>query len=85
MHLNDSRCDNSSAEAGVLMAITGHNPTAPVEGTHYHRKWVIPSHYRSQQGSETPFSYPAASHPHIHGVPSGTEPMITKLTFQAKL
>ncbi|GBM91582.1 hypothetical protein AVEN_209410-1 [Araneus ventricosus] len=30
-NLNDSRCNSSSTEAGVLVAITGHGPT-PLEG-----------------------------------------------------
>ncbi|GBM97500.1 hypothetical protein AVEN_82520-1 [Araneus ventricosus] len=33
--LNDSRCNNSSTEAGVLAAITGHGPTPPEGGTYY--------------------------------------------------
>ncbi|GBN38277.1 hypothetical protein AVEN_219718-1 [Araneus ventricosus] len=29
MYLSDGHCNSSSAEAGVLMAITGHGPTPP--------------------------------------------------------
>ncbi|GBN31850.1 hypothetical protein AVEN_51558-1, partial [Araneus ventricosus] len=36
--LNDSRCDSPSTEAGVLIAIIGHGPTAPDGGTYYHQK-----------------------------------------------
>ncbi|GBL97670.1 hypothetical protein AVEN_49169-1 [Araneus ventricosus] len=45
VHLNDSCCDSLSAEAGVLMAITGHGPTPPVGGTPYERQWASLSHY----------------------------------------
>ncbi|GBM79018.1 hypothetical protein AVEN_23059-1 [Araneus ventricosus] len=31
-YLSDGRCNNSSAEVGVLMAITGHDPTPPLGG-----------------------------------------------------
>ncbi|GBM17461.1 hypothetical protein AVEN_193757-1 [Araneus ventricosus] len=37
--LNDSRCNRSSTEAGVPVAITGHAPTPPVGGTYYHWRW----------------------------------------------
>ncbi|GBM96632.1 hypothetical protein AVEN_15665-1 [Araneus ventricosus] len=40
--LNDSRCNSSSIEAGVLVAITGHGPNPPVGGTYYHW-WRDPS------------------------------------------
>ncbi|GBN47134.1 hypothetical protein AVEN_141789-1, partial [Araneus ventricosus] len=36
--VNESRCDSSSAEAGVLVVITGHGPTPPEGGTYYHRR-----------------------------------------------
>ncbi|GBN59537.1 hypothetical protein AVEN_106969-1 [Araneus ventricosus] len=36
--LNDSLCNISSTEAGVLVAITDHDPTHPVGGTYYHWK-----------------------------------------------
>ncbi|GBN13202.1 hypothetical protein AVEN_242435-1 [Araneus ventricosus] len=38
MHLSDSRCDSSSAEAEVLMALTGNGPTPPEGDTYYHRQ-----------------------------------------------
>ncbi|GBM57586.1 hypothetical protein AVEN_85450-1 [Araneus ventricosus] len=38
--LNDSRCNRSSTEAGILMAITGHGSTPPEGGTYYHLKGV---------------------------------------------
>ncbi|GBM45686.1 hypothetical protein AVEN_237923-1 [Araneus ventricosus] len=34
--LNDSRCNSSSIEAGVLVAFTGHDPTPPERSTYYH-------------------------------------------------
>ncbi|GBM03039.1 hypothetical protein AVEN_14551-1 [Araneus ventricosus] len=37
VYRSDGRCNSSSAEAGVLMAITGQGLTPPVVGTHYHR------------------------------------------------
>ncbi|GBM02768.1 hypothetical protein AVEN_40834-1 [Araneus ventricosus] len=69
VHLSDGRCSSSSAETGVLMTITGHGPIAPVGGTHYHRQRANPNYYCSYQGSETPLTYPAASHPRTRGVP----------------
>ncbi|GBN26109.1 hypothetical protein AVEN_169634-1 [Araneus ventricosus] len=33
--LNESRCNNSSTEARVLVALTGHGPTPPEGGTYY--------------------------------------------------
>ncbi|GBM69130.1 hypothetical protein AVEN_6361-1 [Araneus ventricosus] len=36
MYLSEHRCNSSSAEAGVLLAFTGHGPTSPESGTHYH-------------------------------------------------
>ncbi|GBM72868.1 hypothetical protein AVEN_199122-1 [Araneus ventricosus] len=38
MYLSNGRYNNSSAEAGILMAITVHGPSPPVSGTHYHRQ-----------------------------------------------
>ncbi|GBL75957.1 hypothetical protein AVEN_234282-1 [Araneus ventricosus] len=38
-HLNDSHCNSSSSEAGILVALTGHGSTPPVGGTHYYRQW----------------------------------------------
>ncbi|GBL83635.1 hypothetical protein AVEN_196454-1 [Araneus ventricosus] len=38
--LNDSRCNSSSTETGVIAAITGHRPTPPEGGTYYHR-WEV--------------------------------------------
>ncbi|GBO16293.1 hypothetical protein AVEN_15801-1 [Araneus ventricosus] len=64
--LNDGRCNSSRAEAGVLAAITGHGPALPVGGTHYHWQMESPSHYCTQQGSEIPLTYQAATHPHDH-------------------
>ncbi|GBM81472.1 hypothetical protein AVEN_163630-1 [Araneus ventricosus] len=34
--MKDSRCNSSSTQAGILMAINGHSPTLPVGNTHYH-------------------------------------------------
>ncbi|GBN00415.1 hypothetical protein AVEN_257809-1 [Araneus ventricosus] len=41
--LNDSRCDSSSAEAGVLVAITDSSPTPPQRSSYYHRREVTRS------------------------------------------
>ncbi|GBL80938.1 hypothetical protein AVEN_26342-1 [Araneus ventricosus] len=38
--LNDSRCNSSITEAGVVLAITGHCPSPPVGGKYYHWKGV---------------------------------------------
>ncbi|GBM24683.1 hypothetical protein AVEN_46184-1 [Araneus ventricosus] len=38
--LNDSRCNSSSIEAGVLTAITGHGQNPPDGGTYYHCREV---------------------------------------------
>ncbi|GBM34884.1 Thymosin beta [Araneus ventricosus] len=65
MHLSDGRCNSSSAEAGVLVAIASHGSTLPVGGTH-------PSHYCTHQGSEIPLTYPAAAHSRTYGTSSGT-------------
>ncbi|GBO31732.1 hypothetical protein AVEN_3210-1 [Araneus ventricosus] len=52
VHLNDSRCNSSSAEAGVLEDITGNGPIPPVGGTLYHWQRKGPSHYCTHQGSQ---------------------------------
>ncbi|GBM98709.1 hypothetical protein AVEN_117117-1 [Araneus ventricosus] len=52
--LNDSRCNSSSTEAGVLMAITRHGSTPP-EGGH----WLgdpAPRHRYTPRGSEIPLT-----------------------------
>ncbi|GBL85699.1 hypothetical protein AVEN_193152-1 [Araneus ventricosus] len=69
VYLSDGRCNSSSAEAGVLTAITGHEPNPPEGGTHCHRQRASPSHYYTHQGSETPLIFPAAPHPLTRGVP----------------
>ncbi|GBO24066.1 hypothetical protein AVEN_157510-1 [Araneus ventricosus] len=56
------------AEAGLLMATTGHSPTLPVGSTHYHQLKARPGHYCTQQGSDTPLTYLEAFHPRIRGV-----------------
>ncbi|GBN42021.1 hypothetical protein AVEN_207520-1 [Araneus ventricosus] len=61
VHLSDNRTDSSSAEAVVLMAITGHGQTPAIGGTYYHRQRESPT--------ILPLSYPAASHPHTRGAP----------------
>ncbi|GBL79747.1 hypothetical protein AVEN_18267-1 [Araneus ventricosus] len=72
MYRSDGRCNSSSPEAGVVMAVTGHGPT-PLEGsTDYHRQRASPSYYCTHQGSETPFTYLAASHLRTRGASSGT-------------
>ncbi|GBL79677.1 hypothetical protein AVEN_18217-1 [Araneus ventricosus] len=68
MHLNDSRCDSSSAEAGVLMTIADHGPTPPVGGTHNHRQSASPKHYCTMypSGKRDP-----VSHPRTRSAPNG--------------
>ncbi|GBM32691.1 hypothetical protein AVEN_223472-1 [Araneus ventricosus] len=66
--LSDGRCNSSSAEAGVIIAITAHGSTPPVGGMHYHRqRWS--NHYCTHQGSEIPLTYPAASPLRARGAP----------------
>ncbi|GBL94261.1 hypothetical protein AVEN_16788-1 [Araneus ventricosus] len=70
VYLNDGRCNSSNAEARVLVAISGHSPTPPVEGTHYRPQKASSSHYCNHQESETSLTYPAC-HPRTRGVPQG--------------
>ncbi|GBN81187.1 hypothetical protein AVEN_19523-1 [Araneus ventricosus] len=49
-YLSDGRCNSSSAEAGVLTAITVHGPTPPRGGMHCHRQRVSPNYYCTHQG-----------------------------------
>ncbi|GBN04474.1 hypothetical protein AVEN_84043-1 [Araneus ventricosus] len=69
MYLSDRRCNNSSAEAGVLTGILDHGSTPPEGGTHYRRRSTraSPSHYYTLRGNENPLTYPAASHPCTRG------------------
>ncbi|GBL78974.1 hypothetical protein AVEN_48937-1 [Araneus ventricosus] len=69
MYLKDGRCNSWSAETGVPVAITGHDPTPPEGRTLYHRQRASPSHYYTHQGSETPLTYPAVSHLRTRGDP----------------
>ncbi|GBM20459.1 hypothetical protein AVEN_5546-1 [Araneus ventricosus] len=55
------------------MSITGHGPTLPEGGTHYHRQRVSPNHYYTHQGREISLTYPAAAHPHTRGAPQWDE------------
>ncbi|GBM04202.1 hypothetical protein AVEN_41022-1 [Araneus ventricosus] len=41
---NDSRCNSSNTEAGVLVAITGHGPSLPEGGTYYHWRGKLDPH-----------------------------------------
>ncbi|GBN21115.1 hypothetical protein AVEN_49215-1 [Araneus ventricosus] len=52
MYLN-----SSSAEAGVLVAFTDHDPTPSVRGTHYHRQRENRSYYYTHQGSEITLTF----------------------------
>ncbi|GBM71892.1 hypothetical protein AVEN_238541-1 [Araneus ventricosus] len=56
---------------GVLKAITGYATTPPEGGTSRHPSGgnSTPHHNYTHQGSETPLTYQAASHPRIRGVP----------------
>ncbi|GBN01303.1 hypothetical protein AVEN_240020-1 [Araneus ventricosus] len=64
--LIDSHCNSSSAEAGVLIAIAGHDPIPPEGGTYYH--WwedSIPPHLERE-----PAYLSAAAHiPRTRGAP----------------
>ncbi|GBN18165.1 hypothetical protein AVEN_161684-1 [Araneus ventricosus] len=66
-NLNDSFFNNSSTDAGVLVAITGHGPTRYIqsleEGTQP-SPITIPTSRK-----ENPLTYPAASYPHTHDAP----------------
>ncbi|GBO20092.1 hypothetical protein AVEN_54750-1 [Araneus ventricosus] len=73
---NVSRCNRSSAETRVLLAITGHETIPPVGGTHCYRHWAIPSNCCTHQGSEIPFTYPAASQLRTRGAPIGMRTLI---------
>ncbi|GBM22648.1 hypothetical protein AVEN_144434-1 [Araneus ventricosus] len=67
MYLSDGGCNCSSAEAGVLMAITSHGPTTPEGGANYHRQRASLSHYCTHQRNETPLTHPAGFHLCIRG------------------
>ncbi|GBN55076.1 hypothetical protein AVEN_55421-1 [Araneus ventricosus] len=70
--LNDSRCNGSSTDAGVLAAITGHGPTLPVGGTYYHWRVVTrPPPLLFPQEKRDPVTYQAASHPRARSAPWG--------------
>ncbi|GBM80304.1 hypothetical protein AVEN_59312-1 [Araneus ventricosus] len=62
--LNDSRCNNSSTEAGFPAALTGQGPTPPEGGTYYGwRRGSIPPSLHPLPGARTclhiwGFSYP---------------------------
>ncbi|GBM11954.1 hypothetical protein AVEN_249442-1, partial [Araneus ventricosus] len=42
MYLSGGRCSSSSAEAGIITAITGQGPTPPEGGTHYPKPSLYP-------------------------------------------
>ncbi|GBN19523.1 hypothetical protein AVEN_76263-1 [Araneus ventricosus] len=67
---NDRRCNSSSTETGVLVAITGHCPTSPGGVTYYHWRKVTqsPPLLYFQENLHT---YPVASHPRTRGAPRG--------------
>ncbi|GBN53893.1 hypothetical protein AVEN_107912-1 [Araneus ventricosus] len=69
VYLNDSRCDSSGAEAGVLMAITGHSSDPSRRRHELYRQRARPSHYCTHRGSETQATYPEASHPCTRSAP----------------
>ncbi|GBN58446.1 hypothetical protein AVEN_194677-1, partial [Araneus ventricosus] len=71
-YLSDGRYNSSSAEVGVLMAITGHSPTPPEGGMHYDRGQA-PAIIVSTSRGENPVTCMAASHPHTRVVPSRLE------------
>ncbi|GBM03681.1 hypothetical protein AVEN_134909-1 [Araneus ventricosus] len=49
VHLRSVASISSSAEARILMTITGHRPTPPVGSTHYHRQRTSPNHCCTHQ------------------------------------
>ncbi|GBM22106.1 hypothetical protein AVEN_266470-1 [Araneus ventricosus] len=56
--LSDGRCNSSSAEAGVLMTITGNVPTLSKGGSFYHLQRARPNHYCSHvQEGEPAYLY----------------------------
>ncbi|GBL83305.1 hypothetical protein AVEN_110630-1 [Araneus ventricosus] len=63
----DGRSNSSIAEAGVLMAITGHGPTPPEGGMHYYRQTASPNHYYHVQERKPAYLSPAVSHPRARG------------------
>ncbi|GBM42761.1 hypothetical protein AVEN_81586-1 [Araneus ventricosus] len=65
--LNDSRCDCSSTEAGVLMVIRNHGPI-PSEGD-YRLKELNAIFILPTSMSENPLIYPGASHPRTGSAP----------------
>ncbi|GBO30894.1 hypothetical protein AVEN_259627-1 [Araneus ventricosus] len=64
--LNDSHCNSSTTESGVLVAITGHGPTRPEGGTYYHLWGNTTATTTVPRRSENPLIYMAASHPRTH-------------------
>ncbi|GBM23929.1 hypothetical protein AVEN_52130-1 [Araneus ventricosus] len=67
VYLSDDRCNSSSDEVGVLIAITGCGLTPNLGGKHYHRQKASLNHYCTHQGSENTLTYPAASHLRTRG------------------
>ncbi|GBM55554.1 hypothetical protein AVEN_105086-1 [Araneus ventricosus] len=73
MYLSDGRCNSSSAEAGVLVRISGHDPIPAEGGTHYQRQNASPIRYCTHHRSETPLAHPMASHSRLVVLTTGTK------------
>ncbi|GBM00748.1 hypothetical protein AVEN_74492-1 [Araneus ventricosus] len=75
-NLSDSRCNSSSTEAGVLVAITGHGLTPPEGGTYY-RWWGQRPPLLYPQGKREPaYLSGSLSYPRDRGARPG-ENMVT--------
>ncbi|GBM08707.1 hypothetical protein AVEN_52780-1 [Araneus ventricosus] len=75
--VNNSRCNSSSSETGVLVAVTGHGPTPP-GGVHTITGGVTPSHhYCTLRRSENLLTYLAASHPRTRCPPGNVAYSVT--------
>ncbi|GBN51689.1 hypothetical protein AVEN_242126-1 [Araneus ventricosus] len=64
--LNDSHCNSSTTESGVLDAITGHGSTSPEGRTYYHMWGNTTATITVPRRSENPLIYMAASDPRTH-------------------
>ncbi|GBM38798.1 hypothetical protein AVEN_108740-1 [Araneus ventricosus] len=76
-HPSDSRCDSLSSEARGLIAFTATDRTLPLEAS------LSLAEFKTQPllcslGSETPLTYPAASHPRTHSATSGMFRMLNE-------
>ncbi|GBM62975.1 hypothetical protein AVEN_131146-1 [Araneus ventricosus] len=68
--LNNSGCNSSSSEAGVLIPIIGPALQLPKEVRTITGMGSL-HHYCAPRWNENPLTYPVASHPRPRGVPPG--------------